>query len=156
MKSKVYLETTIISYLTALPSRDIVQAAHQQITRDWWERRDRFDLFVSEAVREEAAGGDADAAARRLAALEGVSVLPLGLEVSDLAECFLQMRVIPKKAPVDAVHIAAAVINGMDYLLTWNCAHLANAAVRSKIEKTCRDIGLQPPIICTPEELMEE
>lgn len=137
MKSKVYLETTIISYLTALPSRDIVQAAHQQITREWWERRDRFDLFVSEAVREEAARGDAEAAARRLAALEAVPVLALGLEVSDLAERFLRMRVMSARAAVDAVHIAAAVIHGMDYLLTWNCAHIANAAVRSKIEKAC-------------------
>ena len=156
MKSKIYLETTIISYLTALPSRDIVQAAHQQITREWWERRDRFDLFVSEAVWEEAARGDSDAAARRLAALEGMAVLAVGLEVSDLAERFLQMRLIPAKAAVDAVHIAAAVVNGMDYLLTWNCTHIANAAVRSKIENTCRDIGLHPPMICTPEELMEE
>ena len=156
MKSKVYLETTIISYLTALASRDIVQAAHQQITREWWEQRDRFDLFVSEAVREESARGDANAAARRLAALEGVPVLAVGLEVSDLAERFLERHVIPAKAAVDAVHIAVAVINGMDYLLTWNCTHIANAAVRSKIENTCRDIGLEPPIICTPEELMEE
>lgn len=156
MKSKVYLETTIISYLTAFPSRDIVHAAHQQITREWWERRDRFDLFLSQAVLEEAGRGDAEAAARRLAVLKGVPVLAVGAEVAALAERFLRMRAIPAKAAVDAVHIAAAVVNGMDYLLTWNLAHLANAAVRGKIENTCRALGLEPPIICTPEELMEE
>lgn len=117
MKSKVYVETTIISYLTALPSADLVQAAHQQITREWWGRRDRFDLFVSQAVIREAARGDAEAAARRLAAVEGVSVLAVGAEASRLAEQFLEMRVVPAKAQVDAVHIAVAVVNGMDYLL---------------------------------------
>lgn len=91
MKSKVYVETTIISYLTALPSADLVQAAHQQITREWWERRDRFDLFVSQAVIREAARGDAEAAARRLAAVEGVPVLAVGAEATQLAEQFLQM-----------------------------------------------------------------
>jgi len=155
MRPKVYVETTVISYLTALPSRDIVQAAHQQITREWWEGRDRFELFVSEAVLQEAGRGNAEAAARRLAALEGLPVLAVGAEVTQLAERFLQMNAIPAKAAIDAVHIAAAVVNGMDYLLTWNCAHIANAAIRAKIEHTCRSVGLQPPIICTPEELME-
>jgi hypothetical protein len=155
MKSKVYLETTVISYLTALPSRDIVQAAHQQITREWWGSRDRFELFVSEAVLQEAARGNAEAAARRLAALEGLPVLAVGAEVSELAERFVQVSAIPAKAAIDAVHIAVAVVSGMDYLLTWNCTHIANAAIRAKIEHTCRSAGLQPPIICTPEELME-
>jgi len=156
MKSKVYVETTIISYLTAMPSSDIVLAAHQQITREWWERRHRFDLFVSQAVIREAARGDAEAAARRSTAVEGGPVLGVGAEAAQLAERFLQMGVMPAKAEVDAVHIAVAVVNGMDYLLTWNCRHIANAAIRGKIEYTCRDAGLQPPIICTPEELMEE
>jgi len=153
MTLRVYLETTVISYLTALPSRDIVQAAHQQITREWWERRNRFDLFVSEAVLEEASRGDAEAATRRLAALEGILVLEVGAEVSGLADELVRSSAIPA---IDAVHIAVAVINGMHYLLTWNCAHIANAALRGKIEETCRGVGLVPPIICTPEELMEE
>lgn len=156
MKSKVYLETTIISYLTALPSRDIVHAAHQQITREWWAQRDRFDLFVSQAVSEEAARGDAEAAGRRMAALAGIPVLTVGREVSDLATRFVAVRAIPEKAVVDAIHVAAAVVHGMDYLLTWNCTHIANASVRSKIESICWEAGLQPPMICTPEELMEE
>ena len=91
-----------------------------------------------------------------MAAVEGVSVLAVGAEALQLAERFLRMRVIPAKAEVDAVHIAVAVVNGMDYLLTWNCTHIANAAIRGKIEHACRHIGLQPPIVCTPEELMEE
>ena len=153
MELRVYLETTVISYLTALPSRDIVQAAHQQVTREWWERRNRFDLFVSEAVLEEAARGDTGAAARRLAALEGIPVLEVGAEVSRLADQLVGSSTIP---PIDAVHIAVSVVNGMHYLLTWNSAHIANAALRGKIEDTCRDVGLLPPIICTPEELLED
>ncbi|MEK7405599.1 MAG: hypothetical protein AAB225_10875 [Acidobacteriota bacterium] len=118
MKPKVYLETTVVSYVTALPTRDIVQAAHQQITREWWERRDRLNLFVSQAVLREAARGDAEAAARRLAAVKGVPVLAVGAQVTELAERFLHMNVIPAKAVIDAVHVAVAVVNGMDYLLT--------------------------------------
>ena len=109
MTSKIYVETTVISYLTALPSTDLIRAAHQQITRDWWERRQRFDLFVSQAVLREVAGGDAEAAGRRLAAVEGIPVLAVDTEVSQLAERFLVLRVIPTKAAVDAVHIAVAV-----------------------------------------------
>jgi hypothetical protein len=156
MKPRVYLETTVISYLTASPSRDIVQAAHQQITREWWERRDRFALFVSQAVIREAGRGDPQAAARRLGALEGIAVLAVDAAASRLAERFLQTNAMPANAAIDAVHIAVAVVNGMDYLLTWNCAHIANAAARARIEGTCRSAAFQPPIICTPEELMEE
>lgn len=156
MKSKVYVETTVVSYLVALPSRDIVQAAHQQLTREWWERRNHFDLFVSQAVLAEAGRGDAQAAAHRLAALDGIPVLSIGAAVSEFAERLLDRGIIPANAAIDAVHIAVAVVNGMDYLLTWNCAHIANAAIRVKIEQACRDAGMQPPIICTPEELVEE
>ncbi|HEX2573072.1 MAG TPA: type II toxin-antitoxin system VapC family toxin [Polyangia bacterium] len=153
---RVYLETTIISYLTALPSRDVVQIAHQQVTHEWWQRRARFDLYVSRAVLLEAARGDANAAARRLAALEGIPVLEVTATVTELAERLLLRTPLPAKAAVDAVHIAAAVVNGMHYLLTWNCTHIANAAIRGKVEWTCRDAGFEPPVICTPEELLEE
>ncbi|HEX9943449.1 MAG TPA: type II toxin-antitoxin system VapC family toxin [Thermoanaerobaculia bacterium] len=156
MRAKVFLETSVISYLTALPSRDIVHAAHQQITRDWWDQRSRFDLYVSQAVLREAARGATDAAARRLAVVEDIPVLAVTAEASELAERFLHEGTLPAKAAIDAIHIAVAVINGMDYLLTWNCSHIANARIRGRIEKTCRDAGFQPPVICTPEELMEE
>jgi hypothetical protein len=155
LKPKVYLETTVISYLTAAPSRDIVQAAHQQITREWWERRRDFDLFVSQAVILEAGLGDPSAAARRLAGVEGVAVLEVTEDATTLAGAFLEQHALPPKAALDALHIAVAVVMGMDYVLTWNCTHIANAAIRPKIEDACRKLGYEPPVICTPEELME-
>lgn len=155
MRAKVYVETTIISYLAALPSRDIVLAAHQQLTREWWDRRDRFELFVSQAVVDEAVRGDAAAAARRMALLAGIPLLALGGEVDEFANRLLRGNVVPGKATVDAIHIAVAAVNRVDYLVTWNCTHIANAAIRGKIEQTCRGAGLEAPIICTPEELME-
>jgi hypothetical protein len=154
MRPKVYIETTIVSYLTARPSRDIVQAAHQQLTGEWWARRHRFDLFVSQSVLTESARGDPAVAHRRLAALQGIPVLTAGTEVLELAEQF-SMKAFPVKAFIDAVHVAVSVVHGMDYLLTWNCRHIANAAIRGKIDVVCRESGLELPVICTPEELME-
>ena len=156
MKARVYMETSVIGYLTGRPSRDLVTAAHQQITHDWWECRNRFDLFVSQAVLAEAARGDRDAAARRLEVLKEVTVIPVTDEATDLAERLISEQAVADKAAIDAVHVAVAVVNGMDYLVTWNCAHIANAALRSKIERTCRQAGFQAPVICTPEELLEE
>jgi len=155
-KYKVYVETTVVSYLTALPSRDLVLTAHQHLTTEWWQRRHRFDLFVSEAVLQEAAGGDPSAAARRMGALQGITVLELTAPVAGLARSLVAGQAVPANAAVDAVHIAVAAVNGMDFLLTWNCTHIANAATRGPIERVCRAAGLVPPVICTPEELMEE
>jgi PIN domain-containing protein len=155
LSSKVYLETTVISYLTAVPSRDIVQAAHQQITREWWERRKAFDLFVSQAVITEVGRGNPDAAARRLAALDDVAVLEVTEDASRLAEALIDQHALSAKAAVDSLHIAVAVVMGMDDVLTWNCTHIANAAIRPRIEEACRKLGYEPPVICTPEELME-
>jgi hypothetical protein len=155
MKSKVYLETTIVSYLTASSTREIIQAAHQQVTREWWRRRERFDLFVSRPVLTEAGRGDATAAARRLEALAGIPVLSVSRAVATIANTLIRTGTLPAKARLDAIHVAIAAVNGMDYLLTWNLRHLANAAIRGKIEEACRKAGMHPPIICTPEELME-
>jgi predicted nucleic acid-binding protein len=155
MKSKVYIETTIVSYLVASPTRDVIQAAHQQITRQWWERRDRFDLYVSRAVVAEARRGSPDAAARRLGALRGIPRLAGGRRVVDLARDLVQRGTLPVQARMDAAHIGIAAANGMEYLLTWNLRHLANATIRGKIEEVVRAAGMVPPIICTPEELME-
>ena len=155
-KTKVYLETTIASYLSAWPSRDLVTAAHQQITREWWQTRRRdFDLFVSEAVLQEAEAGDPEAAARRLEVLAGIPVLEMRGEAVSLAEALLGQVLLPRKAFVDALHIALAVVSGMDYLLTWNCTHIANAALRHRVESVCRSLGYEPPVICTPQELLE-
>ena len=156
MKSKVYLETSIISYLTSRPSRDLIIAAHQQITHDWWENhRHNFDLYVSQLVIEEAEAGDEVAAQRRLRALRGIPLLSLTEESVHLAEKLVRDGPIPPKAAVDAFHIAVATFHGMDYLLTWNFKHIANAVMRSGIEQVCRAAGYEPPIICTPQELLE-
>jgi hypothetical protein len=156
MKSRVYLETSVVSYLTALPSRDIVRAAHQQLTRDWWAVREQFELFTSQIVLDEAMRGDPDAAARRLSALQGVALLDVTDQAHEVAARFLAGGVMPAKAASDALHVAIAVVHGMSYLLTWNCSHIANASIRGKIETMCRAADLQPPLICTPEELLEE
>lgn len=156
MKHKVYLETTIPSYLTSWLSRDLVIAAHQQITREWWQNRNRFDLFISQVVMREVSGGDSQIAAKRLEVLENIPVLEVTKEAIELAQKLVDRGPIPEKAAVDALHIAIAVVNGMDYLLTWNCSHIANASMRTKIDHVCRSSGYEPPVICTPEELMEE
>lgn len=147
--------TTIVSYLVASPTRDVIQAAHRQITRQWWERRDRFDLYVSRAVVAEARRGNPDAAARRLGALRGIPRLAGGRRVVELARDLVQRGTLPAQARMDAAHVGIAAANGMEYLLTWNLRHLANATIRGKIEEVVRAAGMVPPIICTPEELME-
>src|SRR3989304_8344669 len=154
MKQKVYLETSIISYLAARPSRDIIIAAHQELTNEWWEnRRKRFDVFVSQLVIQEAKAGDKNAAQRRLDILEQMPLLELNEKVISLAR-ILMGEVIPPKAVEDALHIAVATIHGMAYLLTWNCKHIANAEKEHAIAAVCRSNNFEPPIICTPEELM--
>jgi hypothetical protein len=156
MKPKVYIETTIVSYLTARPSRDLITAAHQHITQQWWHtQRTRFDLFVAPPVMQEAQAGAPEAAARRLAGLHGIPLLTLSEEAAGLAQAPVAPGPLPTNAVVDALHIAIAAVHGMHYLLTWNCTHIANAAIRSDIEDVCRAHGYEPPVLCTPEELME-
>ncbi len=153
---RLYLETSVISYLTAFPSRDVVIAGQQQITTEWWSRRKRFDLFVSDAVITEASRGDPEAAARRLTALAGIPSLLATVEAQNLTNEILRTATMPPKAAVDAAHIAIATVHGLDFLLTWNCTHIANAANRPRIENVCRAFGYQVPVICTPFELFDE
>jgi predicted nucleic acid-binding protein len=156
MKSRVYIETTIISYLAARPSRDLIIASHQRVSHDWWETsRTRFETVTSQLVVNEASAGDSEAAEARLTFLAGLTLLEITEEALRLAERLLQAKAIPEGFPEDALHIAVAVVNGIEYLLTWNYKHLANAAMRSKIEATCRKLGYEATVICTPEELME-
>lgn len=156
-RGNIYLETTVLSYLGAQPSRDLRVAAHQQITSEWWEsRRTDFGLFVSQLVIEEAAAGDADAAGRRLGYLAGIPLLDLTAESLTLAEKLIADSAVPAAAAEDALHIAVAAVHGMHYLMTWNCKHIANAATRSRIETTCIEAGYDAPVICTPEELLED
>jgi predicted nucleic acid-binding protein len=144
------------SYLAAWPSRDLVTAAHQQITREWWEtRRGDFDLFASALVIEEVGAGDESASARRRDVIRNLPLLKLTDEVVEFAKVLVKDGSIPDEQPEDALHVATAVVHGIDYLLTWNLAHIAKAEARNRIESTCRTMGYEPPIICTPEELLE-
>jgi predicted nucleic acid-binding protein len=155
MKPKLYLETSVVSYLTARPSHDLIRAAYQKVTREWWRKRSSFDLYISEFVLDEARAGNVEAAGRRLSALREAVLLNLTPEAGRLARAILDEGGMPAKAYIDAVHVALAAAHGLDYLLTWNCTHIANASMRGKIEATCRYMGFEPPVICTPVELVK-
>ena len=155
MKAKIYLETSFISYFTVRLSRDLITAAHQQITHEWWETRSRkYELYISQLIIDEASKGDSEASQKRVEFLSKIPILKLNEEVYQLAQDFISRKIIPSKYIDDAFHISFATIHGMDYLLTWNCKHIANAEMRNKIEEICRTNGYINPIICTPEELM--
>ncbi len=156
MIETVYIETSILGYLTARPSRDIIVAANIEITREWWNtRRSDFQLYSSQAVVKETSQGDVAIASQRLEILADLSLLDLNQAVLDLAEKFLERSNLPAKADVDAVHIAVATVHGMDYLLTWNCKHIANAQIQGKLAEISLDFGYELPILCTPYELLE-
>lgn len=151
----VYIETSILSYLTARPARDLLAAAWQNATSGWWEtQRSRFELYTSQVVVEEANEGDADAAKRRLAALEGIPHLTMPDGVTELAESLLAEGALPQKAADDALRVAVAAYHGVDYLLTWNCRHIDNAEKKPLIRSVCAVSGYTCPEICTPLELM--
>jgi predicted nucleic acid-binding protein len=153
-RAAVYIETSIVSYLTARPSRDLLVAAHQQLTVTWWdEQRTRYELFTSQVVLAEARAGDPNAAQRRLAVLERLPLLDVTDAAIALATLLIARQALPAQAAQDALHLAITCVHGIQYLLTWNCTHLANARLRSRIEQVCREAGYIPPIICTPEEL---
>lgn len=154
MKQKIYLETTVPSILTARPSNNLILAGEQELTREWWDaRHDDFEILVSEMVFEECQKGDAEAAARRLAIIEGLGVLQIDEEVVRLVDTIMQSGIIPPKAAADAAHIAIASRHLVDYLLTWNCRHIANAEIIRRIAAVVRHAGYELPIICTPAEL---
>ncbi len=157
MKPSVYIETTIPSYLTAWRSPELLMAANQEATRKWWdESRAKFELFISELVIDEISNGDPDAVKRRMTVVEDLPELALTDKAEALAAKLLLGAALPQKAKADALHIAIATVHGVDYLLTWNCTHIANAIMRPKIESICRAAGYEPPVICTPPELVEE
>lgn len=155
MRPSVYVETSIISYLAARPSRDLIVAARQQVTHTWWrERRPAFDLYVSQVVLDEILAGDPDAAERRVALVAGIPVLDITAEVADLAAALIQGVPLPPRAGADAAHIAAAAYHRIGFLTTWNSTHIANAELRPRVEQVCRENGYPPPVLCTPDELM--
>jgi hypothetical protein len=155
VKQRVYLETTIVSYLTARPSRDLILAAHQEVTRQWWEqRRADFEIYVSQLVLDEAGRGAPEVAKRRVGLLEGVARLQVTDQALGLARELVRTHALPREATEDALHIALAAVNGMDLLLTWNCKHMANAEMTPAIRATIERSGYDAPIICTPDELL--
>lgn len=157
MQKSVYIETSIISYLTAKPSRDLTAAAWQQITTQWWEQsRPNYNLFTSELVFIEAERGDADAAAKRITCLKGIPELQVNDEIEMLAERFLLKGGLPHKAEIDSLHIAIAAVHQMDYILTWNCRHINNAALKPLLRSVCIAAQYPFPEICTPMELLPE
>lgn len=157
MKPRLYLETTVPSYLVARRSRDLRLAADQETTEEWWRtRRPDFELFISEAVLEEIGRGDAGFAAARLAAVRGLPVLGESPLAARVAKRLLTERVIPPTAADDAIHLGLAAAHQMDFLLTWNCRHLNNPVLARRIERICADCRVACPVICTPAELLKE
>ncbi|WP_207787781.1 type II toxin-antitoxin system VapC family toxin [Candidatus Thiosymbion oneisti] len=133
----------------------MILVAHQELTKEWWENRNRFDLFISEVVLNEISLGDPEAAKRRIDVITGIPFLELTEGAKEFAYKLIRLNLVPEKALADALHIVIAATTGMDYLLTWNCKHIANAVTRPKIENLCRDMEITPPVICIPEELLE-
>lgn len=153
---KVYIETSIISYLSARPSRDVITHAHQMITVEWWHQAlPRVEAYVSPFVLAEAGRGDPEAAARCLKLVERLPILPSTEAVEELARVYVKERLVPAAEFLDALHLALASYHGLDYLLTWNCRHIAAAEVRRRIAFINRQEGVGFPILCTPEGLME-
>jgi predicted nucleic acid-binding protein len=151
----VYVETSVVSYLTALPARDLLVAAWQSATHHWWRtRRSAFELCTSQLVLDEATAGHPEAAERRLRCLADIPILPIADAASDLAVSLLKEGALPEKAADDALHLAIAAYHGVDYLLTWNCRHLDNAEMKPVMRSVCTIRGYACPEICTPLELM--
>lgn len=154
-KSTVYVETSVIGYLTSRDSQDLIVKAHQESTRDWWaSAAGRHDLCAAQVVLDECAAGDPHAASERLAALASVKLLPTEREAEALANALLGAGVIPVTQPRDALHIAIAATNGVEFLVTWNYRHIANPTQLRAIEQICRQTGFEPPLICSPEQLL--
>ncbi|WP_417914888.1 type II toxin-antitoxin system VapC family toxin [Candidatus Electronema sp. JM] len=156
MKS-VYIESSVISYMTARPSRDVITSARQAITFEWWDAyKDRFEIFISELVIEEISSGDMAAAQKRLLTVEDVPVLETTGQAVQLAKLLIAENAVPESCSEDAMHISIAAVHGMDFLLTWNFKHINNANTREKIAKIITKVQLKSPVLCSPEELVNE
>ena len=156
MKPRVYIETSVISYLVSRPALDVITAGHQATTLQWWEQhRSRFELVISQFVVDEASEGDPIAAEKRLAALSDISVLPIAEpQILVLAQALLKAGALPQKAKLDALHIAVCAVTGVDILLTWNFKHIANGATMRQIEHVCDENGFECPQLLTPLQLL--
>jgi predicted nucleic acid-binding protein len=155
MSETVYIETSILGYLTARSTQNLILTANLEVTREWWQtRQNDFTLFISQLVIDEVARGDSEIALKRLEILDGIPQVALNQAVRSLAAQFLSRSNLPPKASDDAVHMAAATVHGLNYLLTWNCKHIANAQIQRKLEEISLDFGYRLPVICTPYELL--
>ena len=151
----IYIETSIISYLRQKPSGQVVTAARQLLTHRWWKNeRKYYELVISQYVIDEASVGDPTLAAERLAALDGIALLPHAPEITELANEIMLLGVLPKKAQLDALHIATVAHHQIQYLLSWNCKHIANAKILPRIHDLLTRLDIPIPIICTPEEFL--
>ena len=156
VKPTAYIETTVVSYLTAKPTRDLLVAGHQTITVEWWENDlPKFRPVISSVVLDEISAGDPDATARRLSTVRGMELLAITEEVRDLAARYYEAIRLPETARADALHLALATSHGTDYMITWNCKHIASGRTRMFVQKVNDSLGIATPVICTPEELLE-
>lgn len=156
MKPKVYIETSIVSYLTARPSTDVLVLANQLLTAEWWNsHRSGFDLYVSEPVLNEIEKGDSQMARLRIKAVDGIKVLQLTDDAKELANEIFNQKILPIRASVDILHISIASIYSMDFLLSLNCKHIANAVVYKRISTICLSQGYEPPMVCTIQQMLE-
>jgi predicted nucleic acid-binding protein len=154
VKPRAYLETSLVSYVVGRLSRDVIVLGNQELTREWWlRRRNEYELFISEVVLREIAVGNPEVAQQRLSLVESLPVLAVTVEAERLAPLLLRAAGLAANAETDTLHVAVATVHGMDYLLSWNCTHIANATIRRAIERQCRLSGYEPPVICTPQEL---
>ncbi len=151
---KIYIETSIVSYLTARPSTNLIMAGHQLVTKDFWGKLDRGNTFISELVLQEASKGDAEAAKKRLSSIDDLKELGIDDDCKKLAELLIVNEVIPKEYPEDALHISVAAVHDMDVIVTWNFKHINNPVTRKGIKRVIAKAGYNAPEICSPEEFL--
>jgi len=156
MKKKLYIETSVVSYLTARLSKDIIVAGHQAATRDFWNLLPGFEAFISELVLKEVGRGDAMAAAARIQVLEGFIELEVNEECSRVASVLVCDQALPSQYPEDALHIAVAAVHGMDFIVTWNFKHINNPLTRYRIRESLERQGFCCPELCSPDEFLGE
>ncbi len=154
---RIYIESTIPSYVVARPARDLLQAARQQLTKDWWDlKRAKHELFTSQVVLDEITDGEAAMAQQRLDLMAQIKLLDLTDEAKALTKNILASGLLPADADRDAAHIALATVHEMDILLSWNCRHIANAAIQARLRRLAEKSGYALPVLCTPDELTGE
>jgi hypothetical protein len=155
--NSIYIETSIVSFLRQRPAAHVVAAARQLLTRRWWDiERTKYQLVTSQYVIDEAALDDPELASERLELLRDLPLLALDEEIQTIADEIMRRAILPQKAQVDALHISIAAYHRIDFLLTWNCTHIANARILPRLHAVLRNLGHAIPIICTPEEMVDD